>query len=92
MSRVPCPRCHGEWYRDLEPESGLPYTCFRCGNTGEVDAPHGACRECGEALLEGEGEELGGRCYGCTEDAKGRAQWLGAYEGGGPTLRGQTER
>lgn len=66
MTRVECPKCHGDWYRDIEPESGLPYSCFRCGNTGWVDAPHGACPSCGDTLLEGEGEACGGQCEDCA--------------------------
>lgn len=33
---IDCPRCHGDWYMDIEPETGNPYTCFTCGNTGRV--------------------------------------------------------
>jgi hypothetical protein len=32
---VDCPRCGGAWYLDIEPDSGVPYTCFYCGN-GEM--------------------------------------------------------
>jgi hypothetical protein len=70
--RITCPRCCGLWYMDLEPESGLPYTCFRCGNTGTVEAPHGACHDCGQELMEGEAEACGGTCEGCQRD---RALW-----------------
>ena len=80
MTRVTCPRCFGRWYEDLEPESGLPYTCFRCGNTGEVDAPHGACRSCGEVLQEGEAEACGGTCEQCEMDRlEGSRGWAEAY-------------
>lgn len=82
---VECPRCHGDWYRDLEPESGLPYSCFRCGNTGQVDAPHGVCRDCGETLLEGEGETLDWRCEACATEDHGsrmaRSELAGLLEG-----------
>ena len=32
LVKVPCPRCDGYWFQDIEPESGFPYTCFCCGN------------------------------------------------------------
>ena len=31
-----CPRCYGEWSHDIEPDTGMPYTCYTCYNTGTV--------------------------------------------------------
>ena len=34
-TEVPCPRCWGQWFMDLD-ESGVPYTCYHCCNGTET--------------------------------------------------------
>lgn len=82
--RVECPRCHGEWFRDIEPETGNPYACYRCGNTGTIEAPHGACQDCGEALdrLEAAGYSDPKEAY-CSDCAP--RHWA-TDEGEGPEI------
>ena len=36
--QIICPRCYGEWAYDIEPDTGNPYTCYTCYNTGTVEA------------------------------------------------------
>ena len=36
---IDCPSCGGYWYMDIEPETGNPYTCFACGNSGVIKVP-----------------------------------------------------
>lgn len=36
LAKVPCPRCDGYWFTDVEPDTGFPYTCFCCGNDSIV--------------------------------------------------------
>lgn len=88
---VECPRCHGDWHRDLEPETGRPYSCYRCGNTGWVDAPHGSCPGCGETLLAGEGEAFEGTCEDCHTEARERVKGMTVL-GPEPLMVGQHER
>ncbi len=39
---VDCPSCGGDWYMDIEPDTGVPYTCFACCNGSLVWRKHQA--------------------------------------------------
>jgi endogenous inhibitor of DNA gyrase (YacG/DUF329 family) len=53
---VTCPNCGGDGYTGIEEDSGRPYTCYRCCETGMVTKASADAEAYAEAVYRAEAE------------------------------------
>lgn len=71
MARVECPQCGGYGHTGIEEETGCPFSCYLCGESGWVDAAVADSIRREEELYRDRANSLAANVIRCRYDPEG---------------------